>query len=137
MKKNAGSSQLPLHFLPESLIGIPRQVEMADACILFHSFHKGSIRLLPVSYTHLDVYKRQNQKGVGIILWASWRNSANDTEAAFSHYAQMGIKGFKIDTFGSMVDGKMGNNSFDAGIALGLTFEYRRFIIGAETQRCV
>ncbi len=41
---------------------------------------------------------------------------------------------FKIDTFGSMVDGKMGNNRFDAGIALGLTFEYRRFIIGAETQ---
>ena len=40
-----------------------------------------------------------NQKGVGIILWASWRNSAKDTEAAFSHYAQMGIKGFKIDFF--------------------------------------
>ena len=41
---------------------------------------------------------------------------------------------FKIDTFGSRVDGKMGNNRFDAGIALVLTFEYRRFIIGAETQ---
>lgn len=41
---------------------------------------------------------------------------------------------FKIDTFGSMVDGKMGNNRFDAGVALGLAFEYRRFIIGAETQ---
>ena len=40
-----------------------------------------------------------NQKGVGIILWASWRNSAKDTEAVFSHYAQMGIKGFKIDFF--------------------------------------
>lgn len=40
-----------------------------------------------------------NQKGVGIILWASWRNSAKDTEATFSHYAQMGIKGFKIDFF--------------------------------------
>ena len=34
-----------------------------------------------------------------IILWASWRNSAKDTEATFSHYAQMGIKGFKIDFF--------------------------------------
>lgn len=40
-----------------------------------------------------------NQKDVGIILWASWRNSAKDTEATFSHYAQMGIKGFKIDFF--------------------------------------
>ena len=41
---------------------------------------------------------------------------------------------FRIDTFGSMVDGKMGNNRFDAGIAIGLTLEYRKFIIGAETQ---
>ena len=41
---------------------------------------------------------------------------------------------FKIDTFGRMVDRKMGNNRFDAGIALGLTFECRRVIIGAETQ---
>jgi hypothetical protein len=41
---------------------------------------------------------------------------------------------FKIDTFGSMIDGKMGNNRFDAGLAIGLTFDYRRFIIGAEVQ---
>lgn len=40
-----------------------------------------------------------NQKGVGVILWASWRNSAKDTEAVFNHYATMGIKGFKIDFF--------------------------------------
>lgn len=41
---------------------------------------------------------------------------------------------FKLDTFGNMIDGKMGNNRFDAGIALGITFEYRRVIIGAEAQ---
>ncbi|MCR6505501.1 PorT family protein [Bacteroides muris (ex Fokt et al. 2023)] len=41
---------------------------------------------------------------------------------------------FKTGTFGSMADGKMGNHHFDAGIAVGLTFEYKRFIIGAETQ---
>lgn len=41
---------------------------------------------------------------------------------------------FKIDTFGSMVDGKMGNNRFDAGIAMGITLEYHRFIFGAEAQ---
>lgn len=41
---------------------------------------------------------------------------------------------FKLDTFGNMIDNKMGNNRFDAGIALGITFEYRRIIIGAEAQ---
>lgn len=41
---------------------------------------------------------------------------------------------FEIGTFGSMMDGKMGNNRFDAGIHIGLTFEYHKFTIGAETQ---
>lgn len=54
-------------------------------------------------------------------------------------YAAIGVAGKTSgETYdyssSSMVDGKMGNNRFDAGIALGLTFEYRRFIIGAETQ---
>ena len=40
-----------------------------------------------------------NAKGVGIILWSSWRNAARQTEADFAHYSQMGIKGFKIDFF--------------------------------------
>jgi len=40
-----------------------------------------------------------NAKGIGIILWSSWRNAARQTEADFAHYSQMGIKGFKIDFF--------------------------------------
>ena len=46
-----------------------------------------------------------NKKGVGIILWASWRNLTGGgdispaVEQVISHYAQMGIKGFKIDFF--------------------------------------
>ena len=40
-----------------------------------------------------------NEHGVGIIIWASWRNAGRNTEQAFKHYAQMGIKGFKIDFF--------------------------------------
>ena len=40
-----------------------------------------------------------NAKGVGIILWAAWRNAARNTEADFAHYEQLGIKGFKIDFF--------------------------------------
>jgi len=47
------------------------------------------------------------QKGVGIILWSSWRNLiGNDptgdiaqTDAVMKHYKDMGIKGFKVDFF--------------------------------------
>ncbi len=47
------------------------------------------------------------QKGVGIILWSSWRNLiGNDpmcdqsvVETVMAHYADMGIKGFKVDFF--------------------------------------
>lgn len=36
-------------------------------------------------------------RNVGIILWSSWKNIKDDTEAIMDHYAKMGIKGFKID----------------------------------------
>lgn len=39
------------------------------------------------------------ERGVGIILWSSWRNMLKDTEAVMSHYAAMGVKGFKVDFF--------------------------------------
>ena len=47
------------------------------------------------------------EKGVGIILWSSWRNLiGNDplcdptvSEQVMRHYAEMGIKGFKVDFF--------------------------------------
>ena len=39
------------------------------------------------------------QKGVGIILWSSWRNCIKHTDADFKYYADMGIKGFKVDFF--------------------------------------
>jgi len=38
------------------------------------------------------------EKGVGIILWSSWRNLIAP-EAIMKHYADMGIKGFKVDFF--------------------------------------
>ena len=37
------------------------------------------------------------QKNVGVILWASWYATSQKTDEAFSKYAAMGIKGFKID----------------------------------------
>ena len=47
------------------------------------------------------------EKGVGIILWTSWRNLIGSnplgdiaiTEGVMQHYADMGIKGFKVDFF--------------------------------------
>ena len=39
------------------------------------------------------------EKGVGIILWSSWRNAEKNTEEDFKHYAEMGVKGFKVDFF--------------------------------------
>ena len=47
------------------------------------------------------------EKGVGIILWSSWRNLIGSnplgdmtmTDAVMKHYAEMGIKGFNVDFF--------------------------------------
>lgn len=47
------------------------------------------------------------ERGVGIILWSSWRNMVGnnpdatvaDIEPVMKHYADMGIKGFKVDFF--------------------------------------
>ncbi|WP_300724574.1 glycoside hydrolase family 97 protein [uncultured Bacteroides sp.] len=58
-----------------------------------------------INLTELIAYG--NEKGVGIILWSSWRNLiGNDpdngyelTERIMQHYADMGIKGFKVDFF--------------------------------------
>ncbi|UOG75414.1 glycoside hydrolase family 97 protein [Hymenobacter tibetensis] len=37
------------------------------------------------------------QKNVDIILWANWRSITEKLDAAYSQYAKMGVKGFKID----------------------------------------
>jgi alpha-glucosidase len=58
-----------------------------------------------IELKRLIAYGRE--KGVGIILWSSWRNLiGNDpmggnavSEKVMLHYANMGIKGFKVDFF--------------------------------------
>jgi len=37
------------------------------------------------------------QKGIGVILWASWRGLTVNMDYNLAHYANMGIAGFKID----------------------------------------
>jgi alpha-glucosidase len=39
------------------------------------------------------------QKNVNVILWATWYNITQQMDKAFPYYAQLGIKGFKIDFF--------------------------------------
>ena len=40
----------------------------------------------------------------------------------------------RIDTFGNVLENNAGNRRLDGGIIVGITFEYRRLIIGAEAQ---
>lgn len=46
-----------------------------------------------------EIISYGQNRGVGVILWASWRNAKNNTDEVFSHYAGMGVKGFKVDFF--------------------------------------
>lgn len=39
------------------------------------------------------------QQGVGVILWASWKNVHNELDEAMKRYGDMGVAGFKIDFF--------------------------------------
>ena len=39
------------------------------------------------------------EKGVGVILWTTWRNCIHDMEPTMAHYEAMGVKGFKVDFF--------------------------------------
>lgn len=47
----------------------------------------------------LSLLPYAKEKGVGIILWTSWRNCINHTEDDFQYYASLGVKGFKVDFF--------------------------------------
>src|SRR6185437_5407416 len=37
------------------------------------------------------------QKGVGVILWATWYAISHQMDTVFPHYSGLGVKGFKID----------------------------------------
>jgi alpha-glucosidase len=52
------------------------------------------------------------EKNVGIILWASWMALHENIEAVFKNYADLGIKGFKVD-FIDRDDAKMVNSVYE------------------------
>ncbi|MDR0995244.1 MAG: glycoside hydrolase family 97 protein [Tannerella sp.] len=48
-----------------------------------------------------EIVNYGKQKGVGVILWASWHDVSRQMDTAFPHYAALGVKGFKVDFFDS------------------------------------
>lgn len=46
-----------------------------------------------------DLVAYGKERGVGVILWSSWRNLIKDMERNMSHYAAAGVEGFKVDFF--------------------------------------
>lgn len=50
-----------------------------------------------IDLPHLVDYGKE--KRVGIILWSSWRNIIQHMDESMKYYADMGIKGFKVDFF--------------------------------------
>jgi len=65
--------------------------------------------------TKLDVQQIADygkQKGVGVILWSTWYAITRDADGLFAKFAQMGIKGFKID-FIDRDDQKMVKSLYD------------------------
>lgn len=48
-----------------------------------------------------EIIRHGEEKGVGIILWAGFYPFQKDVEGICRHYAEMGVKGFKVDFFDS------------------------------------
>ncbi len=68
-----------------------------------------------ITQTKLDVQQIVDygrQKNVGVILWSTWYGITRDTEGLLSKYANMGVKGFKID-FIDRDDQKMVRSLYD------------------------
>lgn len=59
---------------------------------------KDLLKILPgIDIKEIVAYGRQ--KGVGVILWASWYSITQQMDKVFPFYSEIGIKGFKIDFF--------------------------------------
>ena len=63
-----------------------------------------------------EIVTHGNRKGVGVILWASWKSVQQQMEEAFPFFAELGIKGLKID----FIDR-------DDQLAVASTYEIARF----------
>lgn len=58
---------------------------------------RGSILQVNPNLNLQEIIDYGNQKGVGVILWASWYALFSQIDTVMLHYAAMGVRGFKID----------------------------------------
>ncbi|MBJ2183842.1 MAG: glycoside hydrolase family 97 protein [Muribaculaceae bacterium] len=46
-----------------------------------------------------EIIRYAGERGVGIVLWATWRQLKDDYPSLLGRFADMGVKGFKVDFF--------------------------------------
>jgi len=61
------------------------------------SSHTDILNVIAPDINIQEIVDYGKQKGVGVILWASWYAVQTEMDQAFPKYAKMGVKGFKID----------------------------------------
>jgi len=61
------------------------------------SSHTDILTVIAPDINIQEIVDYGKQKGVGVVLWASWYAVTTEMEQAFPKYAKMGVKGFKID----------------------------------------
>lgn len=60
-------------------------------------YNKNDLMLVVPELNLPELVRYGREKGVGLILWAGWAPFEKDMERVCRHYAEMGIKGFKVD----------------------------------------
>jgi len=61
------------------------------------SSHTDILEVIAPDINLQEIVDYGKQKGVGVVLWASWYAVTHEMDQAFPKYAKMGVKGFKID----------------------------------------
>ena len=61
------------------------------------SSHHDILEVIAPDINLQEIVDYGKQKGVGVVLWASWYAVTHQMDQAFPKYAKMGVKGFKID----------------------------------------
>ncbi len=61
------------------------------------SSHTDILDVIAPNLNIQEIVDYGKQKGVGVVLWASWYAVKEEMDRAFPKYAKMGVKGFKID----------------------------------------
>ncbi|HZL11745.1 MAG TPA: glycoside hydrolase family 97 protein [Prolixibacteraceae bacterium] len=61
------------------------------------SSHTDILEVIAPDINIQEIVDYGKQKGVGVVLWASWYAVTTEMDQAFPKYSKMGVKGFKID----------------------------------------